>query len=397
MRYDFFIAYAAPDRDRAEELYYELCDRKRVCFFDKTSIPLGGRWDHVLTDALDDSRVAVVLVSPRSDAAHYQQDEIVRAIANWRADSSGRAVVPVLLDGASLADVPYGLAVLQGLDGDFADMGRLSFKLHRQFPIEDAPPARARTFRQVGATLRLDRTRQWGALVSAAQRRENTLFLCHGAQDQSVNLFVDRIDHFFSQEVREPRAICRATFGIDGTTPVTGDEWLSRLRLCIECKGPLSACLASMVRQKKQVFFILGEIPLPIDDLTARELAGLREFVTKLLPKLLKESKVQDGVTLLLPFDYFGEQSPRIDDAAAWGWEAHQSGWIHFRPLPPVSLPSWEEITDYLRELRPPFTPDRIESLRVQFDRDTGGRPQTFDMLARWVDRKTLSAGQEPS
>src|SRR3712207_5191867 len=92
--WDFFVAYAAADERRAVELYDLLSPRARV-FLDSRSLKPGDDWDTALPRAQRRSRVTVVLVSPRSDTAYYQREEIATAIAMARADEGQHRVVPV--------------------------------------------------------------------------------------------------------------------------------------------------------------------------------------------------------------------------------------------------------------------------------------------------------------
>ena len=110
--FDFFIAYASPDRDYARDLYYALLDENCEAFLDVESIPAGTPWSSVLSDALQESRATIVLISSHSDDAFYQQEEIVRAIELSREPSKTHTIIPVILDGK----LPYGLTSLQAID-----------------------------------------------------------------------------------------------------------------------------------------------------------------------------------------------------------------------------------------------------------------------------------------
>jgi hypothetical protein len=135
MQFDFFLAYASADQRAAQELNWALEDLDRDVFLDAVDIQAGARWDENLEAALAQSRLIVVLVSKHTANAHYQRDEIARAIKQMRADPNRKVVVPVLLPGATAADVPYGLSVLQSIDGGKSGgMKRVAIALNDRLP-----------------------------------------------------------------------------------------------------------------------------------------------------------------------------------------------------------------------------------------------------------------------
>ena len=105
-QYDFFIAYAGPDRQAAEQLS-DLLQERSVPFLDCRVLQFGDDWDRELALAQQRSRITVVIVSSRTGDAFYEREEIAAAIALARRDPQGHRVVPVYLDTS--AEVPYGL------------------------------------------------------------------------------------------------------------------------------------------------------------------------------------------------------------------------------------------------------------------------------------------------
>jgi hypothetical protein len=212
--YDFFIAYASADRRDAQELSWRLMDLKRRVFFDRSGLDAGVAWDSQLLEALDQSLVVAALVSPNTPRAHYEREEVARAIATMRSDPD-RPVVPILLPGSQARDVPYGLFAQQSIDGNLSGgMERVAATLNEKFPAYNSPEVQSRrnAYYALGAALRLDRVKQWGEILEASQLRENSLFFLHGPRDQNVGLFLERIQRFFSTELAQPRKIYRASF-----------------------------------------------------------------------------------------------------------------------------------------------------------------------------------------
>lgn len=392
MKYEFFVAYASEDQSFAEDLAWELADRHRIAFFDAGHIPFGSRWDEVLTNAITSSRVTVILVSKHSAGAHYEQDEIARAVRQARRPDSDRTVVPVLLEGAGPDDLPYGLAVVQALDGTLAGgMKRVAKSLDTKFPRETVAPTPVRrwAYDHAGVALRLDRTRQWNQILEASHFAESSVFLFHGDTRQNVGLFVSRIEHFFSQQIKEPCTVRRVPFNIGGATPRTGADWLGHLRAAFECQGPLAVCLRKMAKNQRLVA-VLCDSPLPAIDLRPSHIAALEQFLTIALPELMAEIESPGALSLLVTFDYAGQPPPIIDRAIQWCRQAEHSGHLRSRPLPPASLPSWDEISDYVSALSPQPTNDHLHSMRARFDHMVALPELTFDQIARFIETSVM-------
>lgn len=111
--WDFFIAYASPDRMAAETLYEMLSPSFRV-FLDRRNIVPGDDWSSRLSAAQSLAAVTLVLISSRTDSAYYQREEIARAIELARGEKHW--VVPILLDEpADPVHLPYGLRLKQAV------------------------------------------------------------------------------------------------------------------------------------------------------------------------------------------------------------------------------------------------------------------------------------------
>jgi CheY-like chemotaxis protein len=116
--YDFFIAYASPNRQQAQNLSWFLQDESWEVFLDVECLAPGAPWPNALREALEASRVIVVLVSAHTDHAFYQQEEIVRAMQLARDKPEAYTVIPVILDKLPQGAVcmPYGMSSLQAPD-----------------------------------------------------------------------------------------------------------------------------------------------------------------------------------------------------------------------------------------------------------------------------------------
>ena len=116
--YDFFIAYATPDRQQAQNLRWFLQDDACKVFLDVQDLGSGAPWGPALREALEASRAIVVLVSTHADDAFYQQEEIVRAIQLARDMPQAHTVIPVILEKLprGAVSMPYGMGSLQAQD-----------------------------------------------------------------------------------------------------------------------------------------------------------------------------------------------------------------------------------------------------------------------------------------
>jgi hypothetical protein len=84
-----------------------------------------------------------VLISRHSGKAHYQQEEIAIAILLVRQKPKAYRVLPVLLDGGRLKDVPYGLYSLSLLREDELGLGGVARALLSSLkePLPTSGPA----------------------------------------------------------------------------------------------------------------------------------------------------------------------------------------------------------------------------------------------------------------
>jgi hypothetical protein len=113
--WDFFLAHAGADLEVAKKLQDALQPPARV-FLDDSDIDLGENWDAKLAEALRSSLIHVILISPNTETAYYECEEIAVAVQMAREDPHTRRVVPVYLNTKGVPSVvPYGLKIKHGL------------------------------------------------------------------------------------------------------------------------------------------------------------------------------------------------------------------------------------------------------------------------------------------
>ena len=115
MTWDYFIAHATADADRAEELLQYLSQPPAVrAFVDTKHLIPGDDWTRAIPKAQRSARATVALISPRADNAFYLGSELHTAIAWYRKEPDRHRLIPVLLAGTSRDPMEqlYGLVQL---------------------------------------------------------------------------------------------------------------------------------------------------------------------------------------------------------------------------------------------------------------------------------------------
>jgi hypothetical protein len=114
--WDFFLAHAGPDLDLARNLKRAL-EPPAKTFLDDENLTLGDDFDRELAEAQQSSLISVVIVSPHTEEAYYQREEIAAAIQMSREDPHTHRVVPIFFNQAQIGtrQIPYGLRLKHSL------------------------------------------------------------------------------------------------------------------------------------------------------------------------------------------------------------------------------------------------------------------------------------------
>ncbi|MCA1702267.1 MAG: tetratricopeptide repeat protein [Actinobacteria bacterium] len=110
--WDVFIAYASPDRARADALRAALSAAGLSVFLDHAVLQPGDNWQRLLPEHLRGSAIVLAMVSSHTADAHYENEEVVQAVEQVRRE--GARLIPLRLHPD--AQLPYGTASLQALD-----------------------------------------------------------------------------------------------------------------------------------------------------------------------------------------------------------------------------------------------------------------------------------------
>jgi hypothetical protein len=130
--WDFFLAHPGADLDAAKNLYAKLNPPAKVFLDDECLLP-GDTWDIELPIAQRSSLISIILVTPNTENAYYQRDEIAAAIQMSRADPRTHRVIPIYLNKNQIPkNLPYGLTLKHSLyvpeTGDLTETRELLLK-----------------------------------------------------------------------------------------------------------------------------------------------------------------------------------------------------------------------------------------------------------------------------
>ncbi len=381
-----FIAYASPDLETAQRLGWELEDEDVDIFIDK-NIQAGDIWPKELVEALNAARIIVVLVSDKTDQAHYEHDEIARAIKRARDPEVSCIVIPVLIQGCDEEYLPYGLQPINVIDGRLAGgMRRVALEIRDRLKALGGDPAEEEVelgYRLIGPAINLDRVKQWDAFKQADREASDRIWLLHGPIDQSVELFLQRVQIHLGAEMQVARSVYRIMREVDGMSAQIGKDWLRHLRHAVDPGG--NDVVAKLRSQPSLI--IVGDTPL--SDFDADECKGLEDFLTHILPSYLEQNDITRGVSILVPVEYFDHDRGFLNQLKSWLKITARETGITFAELPEISLPSWEEIEDFLCAQDPPPKEATQMRIKAMYDRMKEHAPPSFRVLAAIIDRHT--------
>ncbi|MGD0548473.1 MAG: diguanylate cyclase [Terracidiphilus sp.] len=116
LRWHFFLAHSDADSDFALKLYRHLAKTHRT-FLSSESLSPGDAWPVEIPAAQRNSLITVIIVSPATEPAYYQREEIAAAIEQSRLSEIQRRVIPVFLFPKYPKEVPYGLRQIHSIVG----------------------------------------------------------------------------------------------------------------------------------------------------------------------------------------------------------------------------------------------------------------------------------------
>ena len=98
MKYDVFISYSRKDSEIAEKIYQTLTQEGMTCFIDRTGISGGADFPTVLSTAILESKVLLLVASEHSYASEFTQKELTFAIS----EKGSQFIFPLIVDGSEL-------------------------------------------------------------------------------------------------------------------------------------------------------------------------------------------------------------------------------------------------------------------------------------------------------
>lgn len=246
---------------------------------------------------------------------------------------------------------------------------------------------------QVNALLFLDRTAQYGRLLVGASRSrtQNRVLLVYGGPEQNLEWFVRRVEEFLQDDHATGCKVVNVPLRLNNVYAGTAADWGLHLKHALETHIDESSLplpeLIAQASERSPLFLSLVAEDNPLSvlgTLSARQRAGLRDFVTTVLPKLLTDSR-RTGITVLLPLEVRHSDGVADLRTEAQGWlqQAWHSDERTHDVLPEVRFPSWDDVASYLRSHHPPLN-DLNEVLKeAEKEYAKFGQESTFEQLAK--------------
>ena len=98
MKYDVFISYSRKDSEIAEKIFQTLTQDGLSCFIDRAGISGGADFPTVLSTAILESRILLLVASKNSYASEFTQKELTFAIS----EKGNQFIFPLIVDGSEL-------------------------------------------------------------------------------------------------------------------------------------------------------------------------------------------------------------------------------------------------------------------------------------------------------
>ncbi len=234
--------------------------------------------------------------------------------------------------------------------------------------------------------IKLDRSSQWLKVVQACKKDQNIFFLLHGHSQQSLGLFLDRIQHYLSVEVQRPHIVHRVPFRIEFSRAASGADWQNHISYALS-KGQEGTAVHHLYQASRHqsVLLIIGLAPL--HDLSGVHLEGIKELISITLPGILGKTRALHPIRFLMAIDYDDPDDSAHMMIDEWGLEAEETSELIYVALQEVKFPTWDEVKDYLMELRPRPGNKLMTKIRKEFEAMSSSEYATFQNLAERLDR----------
>lgn len=112
-KFDLFFCYNSSDKEVVEKIYAEVVAQGKSCFIDSKDVSPGARHQKAIADAIKQSDQILVFLSSNG-VGPWQEEEVMEAVRI--AVKSGKKIVPVLLKGADVEELPFTLSSRSWID-----------------------------------------------------------------------------------------------------------------------------------------------------------------------------------------------------------------------------------------------------------------------------------------
>ena len=136
MQDHIFISYSSLDRAFIDRLAQDLRERGHICWIDFEGIQGGDRWRQSIADGLHPSRVVLLVLTPKSVASPWVNEEIRTALER------DKKVIPLLLRPTAASDIPAAHTALAEV---YAEIQYIKFTeaYNLERLLQDLPEAEA--------------------------------------------------------------------------------------------------------------------------------------------------------------------------------------------------------------------------------------------------------------
>src|SRR5215212_1512514 len=110
-----FLSYARNDREAARKLYEVLKTGGIDVWFDEAELVPGAEWESALKEAIKSADTVLLLAGAGMSLGKWQQIELRTALDRATRDRNF-LIVPILLPGSSITDLPLSIQHYQAID-----------------------------------------------------------------------------------------------------------------------------------------------------------------------------------------------------------------------------------------------------------------------------------------
>ena len=216
----------------------------------------------------------------------------------------------------------------------------------------------------------LDRTDAWRAITTLSATADGNLaFVVYGTRQQDLDLFIRRVQLYFTQRegCARPHRVLEVERDRDHSRAVTAQEWsYATVRATHARRGSLGQALAFDARTQP-ILIVMSARRGPFRRLSDAERVGLLEFLTTQLPAALDEVSLRNPVRVLVPLEVVDPVNPPLVRELQRAMRPQRATLALQTPMP-LKIPDWPEIEDFLTRTYPELDEDALRRCEAKFE-----------------------------